>query len=73
LVETCGCYTCRHFSRAYLRHLVKSNEILGHMLLSTHNIHFLLTLMSDIRKALRKGELSQFAAEFLSHYPPLGN
>ena len=71
LVETCGCYTCRNFSRAYLRHLVKANEILGHMLLSTHNIHFLLTLMSDIRKALRKGELSQFAAEFLSHYPPL--
>jgi queuine tRNA-ribosyltransferase len=72
LVAACDCYTCRHFSRAYLRHLVKSNEILGHMLLTTHNLHFLLRLMSDIRKALRKGELSQFAAEFLSHYPPLG-
>ncbi len=72
LVATCDCYTCRHFSRAYLRHLVKSNEILGHVLLSTHNLHFLLSLMSDIRKALRNGELSQFAAEFLSHYPPLG-
>lgn len=69
---TCGCYTCSHFSRAYLRHLVKANEILGHMLLSTHNLFFLLNLMNDIRKALRKGKLREFANEFLNHYPPVG-
>ncbi len=71
LDTTCSCYTCRHFSRAYLRHLVKSNEILGHMLLSAHNLHFLLKLMDDIRKAIRKGRLQEFADEFLSHYPPI--
>lgn len=67
----CGCYTCSHFSRAYLRHLVKANEILGHILLSTHNLFFLLDLMNKIRKALRKGELPEFAATFLDHYPPI--
>ncbi len=65
----CDCPTCLKFSRAYLRHLVKANEILGHILLSTHNLHFLLSLMADIRKAIRKGTMSELAAEFLSHYP----
>ena len=64
----CTCYTCRHFSRAYLRHLVKANEILGHMLLSTHNLHFLINLMEQMRKAIRQGSLAQFAADFLHHY-----
>lgn len=67
----CTCYTCTNFSRAYLRHLVKANEILAHVLLSTHNIHFLITLMRQIRESIRKGELSQFATEFLQHYPEI--
>ena len=71
LDATCTCYTCTHFSRAYLRHLVKANEILGHILLSTHNVHFLLTLTGEIRKAIRKGNLQEFAGEFLANYPPL--
>lgn len=65
----CACYACENFSRAYLRHLVKANEILGHVLLTTHNLHFLLTLMADMRKAIRKGALPDFASEFLRHYP----
>ena len=65
----CACYTCTHFSRAYVRHLVKANEILAHMLLSTHNLHFLLTLMADVRKAIRKGTMREFAEEFLGQYP----
>ncbi len=65
----CDCPTCAHFSRAYLRHLVMANEILAHILLTTHNLHFLLRLMDDLRKAIRKGELVQFAMDFLSHYP----
>ncbi len=72
LDKTCSCPTCTTFTRAYLRHLVKANEILGHILLTTHNIHFLLTLMDDMRKAIRKGQLSEFASEFLSHYPDVG-
>ncbi|MBK7215890.1 MAG: tRNA guanosine(34) transglycosylase Tgt [Candidatus Promineofilum sp.] len=67
---TCACPTCAHFSRAYLRHLVMANEILAHILLTTHNLHFLLSLMDDFRKAIRKGTLADFASEFLSHYPP---
>jgi queuine tRNA-ribosyltransferase len=66
---TCGCYACQNFTRAYLRHLVKANEILGHILLTTHNLHFLINLMQQMRKAIREGTLTQFASEFLSHYP----
>ena len=69
LDPACGCTTCAHFSRAYLRHLVKADEILAHILLTTHNLHFLLRLMDDLRKAIRKGTLADFASEFLSHYP----
>ncbi len=65
----CGCYTCRKFSRAYLRHLVKANEILAHMLLSSHNLYFLVALMEDMRKAIRMGKMGEFAEEFLGHYP----
>lgn len=69
IAADCTCYTCAHFSRAYLRHLVKANEILAHILLSTHNIHFLITLMQQMREAIRKGELQPFATDFLRHYP----
>ena len=65
---TCACSTCATFSRAYLRHLVMANEILAHILLTTHNLHFLLSLMDDLRKAIRKGSLAEFAGEFLAHY-----
>ncbi|MCP4357715.1 MAG: tRNA guanosine(34) transglycosylase Tgt, partial [Chloroflexi bacterium] len=73
ITADCTCYTCRHFSRAYLRHLVKANEILGHILLTTHNIHFLLELMRQMRTAVKQKKLKQFADEFLNHYPEIGN
>ena len=60
----------KEFSRAYIRHLVKSNEILGHTLLSLHNVGFLLDLMRDIRLAIRENRLASFAEEYLSHYEP---
>lgn len=66
----CDCYACAHFSRAYIRHLVNANEILASILLTIHNIHFLLRLMDDLREAIRQGTLADFGAEFLSHYPP---
>jgi queuine tRNA-ribosyltransferase len=71
LDAACACTTCTQFSRAYLRHLVKANEILGHILLTTHNLHFLLELMRQMRVAIERGELRPFAEEFLSHYPPV--
>lgn len=64
----CTCYACRHFSRAYLNHLVRANEILGHILLSTHNVSFLIALAGDIRQAILRGEFSAFARAYLSHY-----
>jgi queuine tRNA-ribosyltransferase len=69
----CTCTTCQNFSRAYLRHLVKANEILGHMLLSMHNLHFLINLMQQMREAIRQGTLAQFGADFLKHYDGVSN
>lgn len=66
----CDCYACSHFSRAYLRHLVNANEILASILLTTHNLRFLLRLMDDLRNAIRKGTLAEYAMTFLAHYPP---
>jgi queuine tRNA-ribosyltransferase len=51
----CGCYTCRHFSRAYLRHLHKCNEILGHRLATIHNLFYYQRLMHDMRAAIEAG------------------
>jgi queuine tRNA-ribosyltransferase len=58
--ESCGCYTCRNFSRAYLRHLFVSGEILSAMLNTIHNLHFYLELMSDIRHSIRERKYSDF-------------
>lgn len=71
--EACGCYTCSHFSRAYLRHLVKANEILGHILLTIHNVYFLVHLMAQMRQAIGEGRLRPFADEFLSKYEEIGD
>jgi queuine tRNA-ribosyltransferase len=62
--EGCGCYTCAHYSRSYLRHLDKCGEILGCHLNTVHNLHFYLRLMSEIRGAVERGRLAAYAAEF---------
>jgi queuine tRNA-ribosyltransferase len=62
--EECGCYTCAHYSRSYLRHLDKCGEILGSHLNTVHNLHFYLRLMSEIRAAVEEGRLLAYAAEF---------
>jgi queuine tRNA-ribosyltransferase len=64
----CGCYTCGHFSRAYLRHLFKARELLAYRLASIHNVFFLLQLMRDVRAALGAGRFSAFKEEFLASY-----
>ncbi len=69
--EGCTCYACTHFSRAYVRHLVKASEILGHYLLSVHNLHMLLTLMREMRAAILAGTFAEYAADFLAHYQPV--
>ncbi len=64
----CDCYTCRNFSRAYLRHLFNTGEILGLRLTSYHNLYFLLNLMKQIREAIAADSLLTFRREFLSRY-----
>ena len=68
LDHECDCYTCRNYSRAYLRHLYKSNEILSSMLLSEHNLHFLVNTMSKIRKAIKEDRFLEYKKEFYSKY-----
>jgi queuine tRNA-ribosyltransferase len=63
----CGCYTCRSgFSRSYLRHLDKCNEILGSVLGTIHNLHYYQDLMRDLRTAIESGRLEDYVAEFYS-------
>ena len=66
----CGCAACRRFSRAYLRHLFTSEEILGLRLLSLHNVHFLVALMRDARLAIRAGTFDGWSRDWLSRYLP---
>ena len=65
LDETCSCPACNRFSRAYLRHLVNQNELLGLRLLSLHNLRFLLELTANAREAIERGGLRSFKAEAL--------
>jgi queuine tRNA-ribosyltransferase len=66
LDEQCGCYTCRHYSRAYLRHLDKCREILGARLNTIHNLHYYQDLMAEIRAAIEAGHLQEFIRQFYS-------
>jgi queuine tRNA-ribosyltransferase len=62
--ETCACHACRNFSRAYLQHLQRANEILGARLATIHNLHYYLTLMRELREAIAAGRLAEYAARF---------
>lgn len=64
----CGCYTCRHFTRAYLRHLVVAKEMLAATLISIHNLFTLLELVRRSRSAIQNGAFEPFAADFLANY-----
>ncbi len=66
--ESCSCYACRNFTRAYIRHLIVAKEMLGPTLLTIHNLNTLLVLMRDIRQALLDGQFEQFAANFLEQW-----
>ena len=64
----CDCYTCKNYTRAYIRHLVKANEILGVRLLSIHNLRFLTRLMETIRTEIENDNLANFKEEFYKKY-----
>ncbi|HEX5414320.1 MAG TPA: tRNA guanosine(34) transglycosylase Tgt [Chloroflexota bacterium] len=66
--EGCGCYTCRTFDRAYLRHLFAAEEILGYRLATIHNLHFILSLMARIRQSIADETFFAFKQGFLARY-----
>lgn len=68
LDPNCDCYTCKNYSRAYIRHLIKSEETFGIRLTSYHNLYFLLKLMEQVRQAIREDRLGDFREEFFEQY-----
>jgi queuine tRNA-ribosyltransferase len=68
LEEGCGCYACRNFTRAYVRHLLNVGEILGLRLITMHNLHCYLEFMRDMRKAIAEGRFEAFRADFHADY-----
>jgi queuine tRNA-ribosyltransferase len=64
----CDCYACKNFSRAYIRHLVKAGEILASILISIHNLRFLIRLMEEVRKAIWEDRLPEFKKDFFVKY-----
>lgn len=68
LDSECDCYACKNFSRAYIRHLFKANEILAARLATIHNLRFLTKLMEDIREAIKQDKLLEFKSQFYKKY-----
>jgi queuine tRNA-ribosyltransferase len=68
LEKNCTCYTCKNFSKSYIQHLMKESEILGHRLMTIHNLNFLLNLMAEIRKNISKGTFKKFKNSFLKKW-----
>lgn len=68
LDKDCDCYTCKNYTRSYIRHLFKAKEILGARLLSIHNLRFLTKLMEDVREAIQEERLIEFKEEFYKKY-----
>lgn len=66
--EGCTCYACANFTRAYIRHLIKAEEILGLRLVSLHNLHFYLNLMRTARRAIIEGTFAEFRRQFVAGY-----
>ncbi|MGM8214226.1 tRNA guanosine(34) transglycosylase Tgt [Bacillaceae bacterium W0354] len=64
----CNCYTCRNYSRAYIRHLIKANETLGLRLTTYHNLYFLVKLMEQVRQAIKEDRLGDFRDQFFDQY-----
>ncbi len=64
----CDCYACKHYTKAYIKHLINADETFGARLLSIHNIRYLVSLMEEIRKAIKEDRLEEFREEFIKNY-----
>ena len=68
LDESCSCYTCKNYTRAYIHHLLRSKEMLGQTLGSIHNLHFIVKLVDDIRSSMKDDSFYEFRKEFMEKY-----
>ena len=68
LEENCDCYTCKNYSKAYIRHLIVCNEMLGGRLLSIHNIRFLIRLTEELREAIKNDRFMEYKNSFINNY-----
>lgn len=66
--ETCDCYTCKHYTKSYIRHLITTKESLGGTLLSIHNIRFLIKLTEDLRIAIKNDNILEYREQFINNY-----
>lgn len=71
--EGCSCYTCQHYTRAYLRHLINCGELLAFRLLSLHNLHCMQVVMAETREAIAQGRFTQYRQNFLKNYQKIWN
>ena len=67
-IEQCDCYACKHYTKAYIRHLIVANETFGARLLSIHNIRFLVRLMEEIRESIKNDNFIKYKEEFIKNY-----
>ena len=68
LEENCDCYACQHYTKAYIRHLITCDEMLGGRLLSIHNIRFLIKLTEELREAIKEDRILEYREEFIKKY-----
>lgn len=66
--QDCECYTCKNYSRAYINHLFRSKEMVASTLATIHNLHFIVTLVDEIRRSIESGNYFEFKSEFLANY-----
>ena len=66
--NNCDCYACKHYTKAYIRHLIVANETLGQSLLSIHNLRFLIKLTEEIRTSIKEDKFKEYKEEFISKY-----
>ena len=66
--ENCDCYACKHYTKAYIRHLITCNETFGARLLSIHNVRFLIKLTEELRKAIEEDTLLEYKEKFIEQY-----
>ena len=66
--EGCGCYACKNYTRSYLNHLFKGNEMLAGTLASVHNLYFLIHLVDEMRDAIKGGKFFEFKKDYLRGY-----